>query len=101
VYVQGERITAQRTADGLAAEIDLARTEQRDLVVQLVRAETPEAVATGAARAGLVAPVEVAAVPAAPVPTLPAPAPTAPSPGPQAPPAAGSQLAVVAPVDVG
>lgn len=73
MYVQGERITAQRAADGLAADIDVARTKQRDLVVELARAETPAAIARGAAGADLVEPSEVAAVPAAPVPAAPAP----------------------------
>ncbi|MBM3663441.1 MAG: hypothetical protein FJW94_11270 [Actinobacteria bacterium] len=67
VSLNGERITAQQNADTLDTKIEHARSLQRDLVIELVRAETPAAVAKEAERSGLVEPSVVAAVPAAPL----------------------------------
>ena len=67
VYVQGERIQAQERADDLAAQIERAQVQQRELGVDLARAASPERVMATARAAGMVDPGPVAAVASAPV----------------------------------
>ena len=79
VFVQGERIQAQRQADDLAASIERAQIQQRELRVDLAHAASPERVMSAARAAGMVDPGPVAAVASAPV-VAPAPLPSEPSP---------------------
>ncbi len=74
VFVQGERIAAQKEADALAANLERAQAAQRELIVELSRAEMPDEMLRRAAVAGMVEPGPVAAVPSAPIPATGIPA---------------------------
>lgn len=74
VFVQGERIAAQQEADARSADLERAQARQRELIVELSRAEMPDEMLRRAAVAGMVEPGPVAAIPSAPIPAEPIPA---------------------------